>query len=146
MPLHELIEGWHVKNTIAGVVAGVLTWIVVATILNRLLRSGLSGYAEAESAMTFTLQMMLARLLLGAVSTLCAGYVAAWTSARFSHPAAGADKVLATVLLVVFLPMHFALWNKFPVWYHLAFLVSLPVLTLLGARLQARTQRVDSTP
>jgi hypothetical protein len=36
-------------------------------------------------------------------------------------------------LLALFIPNHYLLWDKFPVWYHLTFLVSLLPLTLLGA-------------
>ena len=82
--------------------------------------------------MAFTQPMMLARLVLGAVSSLCAGYVAAWTAGAGRQGA----KVLAVVLLVVFIPMHVALWAKFPAWYHVVFLVSLAVLTIAGGRLR----------
>ena len=38
------------------------------------------------------------------------------------------------ILLAVFIPQHIALWNNFPVWYHLTFLLSLVPLTYLGGR------------
>ena len=125
------------KKTIPGVVLGLVTWIVVASIGNRLLRAGLAGYADVEKAMTFTQPMLLARLVLGAVSSLCAGYVAVWTA----RSASNAANALAALLLVVFIPMHYALWAKFPAWYHVVFLASLVLLVLLGGRirlLQAR--------
>jgi hypothetical protein len=41
--------------------------------------------------------------------------------------------VLPGVLLLIgFIPVHVMLWDKFPVWYHLAFLLSLVPLTYLG--------------
>jgi hypothetical protein len=119
------------KKTIAGVVLGLITWIVVATVGNRLLRAGMAGYREVEATMAFTQPMMVARLVLGAASSLGAGYVAAWTAGA-GRPGA---KVLAIVLLAVFIPVHIALWMIFPAWYHLVFLASLPLLALLGARL-----------
>jgi hypothetical protein len=121
------------KKTIAGVVVGLVTWIVVASIGNRLIRVGMPGYAEVETTMAFTQPMMVARLVLGAVSSLGAGYVAAWTAGASRTGA----KALAVTLLVVFIPMHVALWAKFPAWYHLVFLVSLPLLALVGARLRS---------
>ena len=36
------------------------------------------------------------------------------------------------LLLVAFIPQHISLWNTFPVWYHLTFLLSLVPLTYLG--------------
>ena len=120
------------KKIILGVAGGLVTWIVVATIGNRLLRAGVAGYTDGEATMTFTRSMLFGRLVLGAVSTLIAGYVAAWLSGSSNVGA----KVLAGVLLVLFVPMHIALWAKFPAWYHLVFLASLVVFTLVGAKLR----------
>ena len=36
------------------------------------------------------------------------------------------------IILAMFLPVHVSLWNKFPAWYHLAFLVPLAPLVALG--------------
>jgi hypothetical protein len=104
-------------------------WVVVATVGNLLLRAAWPGYAEVEAAMSFTVAMQLLRLLLGAVSSMCAGFFAAWTTRRNGVSV----KVLAALLLVAFVPVHYALWERFPVWYHLIFLLSLVVVTMLGA-------------
>jgi hypothetical protein len=37
------------------------------------------------------------------------------------------------LMLVLFIPQHMMLWEKFPVWYHLTFLLSLVPLTWVGA-------------
>lgn len=116
------------------VVAGVIVWVVVATVLNLLLRAAMPGYTAAEHELHFTLGMMLARLALpGAIPSVCAGFVSAWI-------ARGNSWVIVTlivILLAVFLPAHYNLWAKFPLWYHLTFLGSLILLPLLGARLKA---------
>jgi hypothetical protein len=39
------------------------------------------------------------------------------------------------ILLVAFVPVHLGLWDKFPVWYHLTFLLSLVPLIYLGGRI-----------
>jgi hypothetical protein len=36
------------------------------------------------------------------------------------------------LLLVGFVPVHISLWDKFPIWYHCTFLLSLVPLTYLG--------------
>jgi hypothetical protein len=36
------------------------------------------------------------------------------------------------ILLAGFIPQHISLWNNFPVWYHLTFLLSFVPLTYLG--------------
>ena len=76
--------------------------------------------------------MMICRLLLGLVSSLCAGFVCA-TIARNRVAA----KVAAAVMVVLFLPVHYMLWAKFPIWYHLFFLISLAPMLLVGAALQS---------
>lgn len=116
-------------RAVAGVAGGLLTWVVVATVGNLLLRAGWPGYAEVEVAMNFTPAMLVLRLLLGALCSLCAGFLAAWIAKR----GRGTIKTLAGLLFVVFVPVHYGLWERFPVWYHLVFLVSLVAATFLGA-------------
>jgi hypothetical protein len=119
----------------AAIVAGLIAWVVVATVGNLLVRAAMGGYAEVEVAMAFTLGMLLLRLLVGAVASFCAGFVAAWISKRNGT----AVKILAGVLLVFFLPVHYRLWDKFALWYHLTFLLSLVVVTMLGAMCYSRS-------
>jgi hypothetical protein len=90
------------------------------------------AYAQATPLLTFTLPMKIARLSLGALSTL----IAAATARRLSA-ARWLPLVLGCALLVLFLPEHYKMWDRLPVWYHLTFLCSLIPLTLLGARLQS---------
>jgi len=121
-------------RTAIAVVVGVIVWVVVATALNLLLRAALPGYTAAEHEMHFTLGMMLARLALpGGVPSVCAGFVGAWI-ARGNR---WVSTLLIIILLAVFLPAHYNLWTKFPLWYHLTFLGSLILLPLLGARLKS---------
>jgi hypothetical protein len=72
---------------IGAVVAGLVAWIVIVSLLNRGLRLWLPGYAAVETAMQFTLAMKLARLAIAAMSSLGAGAVtrviarsSAWTT------------------------------------------------------------------
>jgi hypothetical protein len=81
--------------------------------------------------MTFTLPMMFARLAIGAVATLAAGFV----TATITRHSPFATVMPAVALLLVFIPEHAMLWDKFPVWYHLTFLFSLLPLTYFGGNL-----------
>ncbi|MBS0275562.1 MAG: hypothetical protein JSR55_14540 [Proteobacteria bacterium] len=116
---------------ILGVIAALVTWTIVITILNLGLRHGLPGYAAVEKAMTFTLGMMWARLAISFVATLSAGAVTAWIARdRFTWPL-----ITGIVLLAIFIPVHMNIWEHFPLWYHLTFLPSLPILSVVGGRL-----------
>jgi peptidoglycan/LPS O-acetylase OafA/YrhL len=110
-------------------------WVLVASLLNRVLRAGFPGYALAEPAMAFTLGMKVARLTLGALASLAAGAATGWIApSRKSLP-----WLLGAVILAMFIPVHVQLWAKFPVWYHLVFLGTLVPLVALGAALTRKT-------
>ena len=121
-------------RAIGGLVGGLVAWFLIATVGNLALRIAWTGYAEVEKAMTFTLAMMVARLVLGALSSLGAGLTVAWITKRNGRMA----QVLAGILFVLFVPVHYSLWDRFPLWYHLTFLVSLVLMTLWGAMLYPR--------
>jgi hypothetical protein len=122
-----------VRKVIAFVVA-LITWVLVASLLNRLLRIGLAGYVAAEPAMTFTLTMLWARLALAALASLSAGCVLA----RLAPDGSRLPMIFGALVLAMFLPVHYNLWNKFPVWYHLLFLLTIVPLVMAGARIGAR--------
>ena len=135
-------------RSIGGVAAGLVAWIVVVTIGNVALRGAMAGYGEAEAALrvappgdatatlvTFTLGMLVGRLLLGAASSVAAGATTAW----IARGNARASWILGALLVVLFIPVHIWMWTRFPLWYHAAFLVSLLPCTLLGAALVTRS-------
>ena len=118
-------------KAVLGVVAGLAVWIAVVAVAGLILRTTWPAYASVADAMTFTLPMMLARLTIGAMATLAAG----WVTTAIA-PRSMLVRLLPGVLLLVgFIPQHIALWNTFPVWYHLTFLLSLVPLTYLGGML-----------
>ena len=82
--------------------------------------------------MTFTLTMMICRLIVGLISSLCAGFVCA----LISPSSRLAPKVAAVIMVLLFLPVHYMLWAKFPIWYHLFFLITLAPMMLIGAALR----------
>ena len=118
-------------RNIGAVIAGLVTWVVIATVLDRLMRLAWSEYAAAVPAMVFTLPMMFARLTEGATTTIAAGFINRLVARAPLWPAA----VQGIVILLLFLPAHHKLWHNFPVWYHLTFLGYLIPLTILGAML-----------
>jgi hypothetical protein len=113
---------------IVGVIAGVLAFVAVGTVAGIIMRGAWPDYARVADAMTFTLPMMIARLTIGALATVAAGLVTAVIT-RGSTLVRLAPGLL---LLAAFIPQHIMLWEKFPVWYHLTFLLSLVPLTYLG--------------
>jgi ABC-type uncharacterized transport system permease subunit len=120
-----------------GAIAGFLVWMIVVTLSGFVLRGAWPAYAAVADAMTFTLSMMIVRLAIGAVATLAAGWVAGMISRRSTI----ATLLPGVLLLIAFIPQHISLWEKFPIWYHLTFLLSLVPLTFAGGKLTAGLNR-----
>ena len=127
-----------------GVVTGLVVWLALAIVAGLVMRETWPAYVSVAEAMTFTLPMMIARLSIGAFATVAAGFVTACiTQSAFARLIPG------LILLIVFIPEHMTLWDKFPIWYHLWFLLSLVPLTYAGnsiARGAMRQRAVISTP
>ena len=111
------------------VIVGFVVWFLVATVGNLLNRALMPGYAAVEPSMAFTLSMLIGRLAIGLVSSGIAGFVCS----AIARQRRAAIYFFAVALLIFFLPAHYNLWAKFPVWYHIVFLGSLAPFILLGA-------------
>jgi hypothetical protein len=127
-------------RNIPAAVAGFIVWWLVATVLDILLRHTLPGYAQAEPALAFTLNMEIARLALAVAASLAAG-----AATRAIAPASvWAPWATGLLLLALFLPVHIHIGARLPLWYHLTFLLTLAPLIALGARLRRPPPRPAS--
>ncbi|HTK80202.1 MAG TPA: hypothetical protein VL286_07145 [Rhizomicrobium sp.] len=126
-------------RTIAGAVAGFVTWWVLVIVIDFGLRLGWPEYASVEKAMTFSAPMMFARLAMSGIASIGSGAAAAVVGRDRLKP----TLISGLILLLLFTPIHYSLWTKFPVWYHATFLTSLVVLSVFGGSL-ARVRRVSA--
>ena len=120
-------------KAVLAVIAGLAVWVAIVIVAAMIMRSSWPAYASVAEAMTFSLPMLLARLSIGAVATLAAG----WVTTAITSRSLLVTLLPGVLLLVAFIPQHIALWNAFPVWYHFTFLVSLVPLTYLGGRINS---------
>jgi hypothetical protein len=120
-------------KTVVAVVAGLVVWVAVVIVAGMILRVSWPAYASVAAAMTFTLPMQVARLSIGALATLATG----WVTTVIAPRSIRVRLMPGLILLVAFIPQHIILWNTFPVWYHLTFLLSLVPLTYLGGKMAA---------
>jgi len=125
----RIMPNW--LRIVLAIAAGFIVWFAVATVGNLAIRWLLSGYSEAEKAMDFALNMLFARLVLGAVASLAAGAACVAIARRVRT----AIYLFALLLLALFVPVHLDLWDKFPLWYHIVFLGSLVPFVVIGATL-----------
>lgn len=124
-------------RTISGVVVGLLVWGLIATLLNFGLRAGIPGYHAAEATLLFTPIMKAGRLIEAAIASVAAGM-----AVRAIAPSSRvAPWMTGLVILAMFVPVHIQLWSKFPVWYHLTFLLSILPLVVLGASIRLASGR-----
>lgn len=124
--------GRRLLRIILGVIGGLIAWTVVVTVCDIAMRKLWLDYALVEKSLAFTLPMMIARLSESAVSSVVSGFAAALVSReRIKSPLA-----TGVVILAMFVPVHIPIWHKFPVWYHLTFFASLPLLSVVGGLLR----------
>lgn len=125
-------------RTVASILAGLVAWAVVVTLLNFGLRAAIPGYHAAEATLQFTMAMKIGRLTEAALTSLAAGAVVGLISPKRWVP-----WLVGLVVLAMFLPVHVKLWHAFPAWYHLSFLVPLVPLVALGAMLVRNREAAD---
>jgi hypothetical protein len=118
-------------RNVGAFIAGILTWAAVGWLSFVILRALWPEYATAEPAWAFTLQMQLLRLFIAVICSNAAGCVVAIVTRRRSL----VPWVLGGALVVIFIPIHIQLWDKFPIWYHAFFLTTLIPLVGFSARL-----------
>src|SRR5438067_9298224 len=97
-------------RNIGAIVAGIVGWVVIVTILDRLMRLAWPQYAAAVPVMVFALPMMFARLAEGAITTIAAGSINRMIARMPLWPAA----VQGVVIFLLFVPAHYKLWHNFP--------------------------------
>jgi hypothetical protein len=114
-------------RTIGSVAAGVAVWIVLVVAIDFAMSFAWPDYQAAKPDMSFSLQMKIARLAESTVALVIASLVAA----RIAPASRAASWALGIVLLLIFIPIHYSLWDKFPFWYHAYFLASLIAVPLI---------------
>jgi hypothetical protein len=95
-----------------GVVGGFIAFMLIGTVGFFLLRVCWHEYALVEKEMRFTLAMLLSRL---AISVLCS-VGAGWVAALLTKGDPRTSWWLGALMLLMFIPIHYGLWDKFPVW------------------------------
>lgn len=121
-------------RTIAGVLVGAVIWLASVFVLGFVLREAWPEMAAIKQVTLLTVPMLFARLAVSALSSVVSGYAAGLVGRDSFRAPLGAG----VLLLILFVPYHMTIWSDFPVWYHLSFFVSLPLLSLVGGALSAR--------
>ena len=121
---------------ILGVVAGFIVWSILWVGVDAGLRAVWISYDESVKAMTFSSSMLIVPLILSAIVSVVSGFVAALIAKENSK----SPLILGIVLLIVGIFVQMGVWDKIPLWYHLAFWILLVPMTVLGGKLRAETR------
>lgn len=119
-------------KTILGVVAGYIIWSILWVGIDAVLRAVWTSYDQSVAAMTFSSSQLIVPLVLTAFCSIAAGFVAA----SIAKENARAPLILGVLLLVTGIFVQMSLWEKVPLWYHLAFWILLIPMTMLGGKLR----------
>jgi hypothetical protein len=118
-------------RTVGSIVAGLIVWAIVVTLLNFGLRAAIPNYHAAEATLQFSMAMKIGRLTEATLASIAAGAVVGWIEPTKRW----ASAIVGLIILGMFVPVHVGLWSKFPLWYHLTFLVPIIPLVVLGGML-----------
>ncbi len=113
------------QRAILAVIAGIVTWVVLAVGIDAGMSHFWPAYVVAKHTEIFNLDMMLARLTESTVALVVAAVVAA----RVAPASRLAPWAMGIVMLLIFIPVHYMVWDKFPIWYHAYFLSSLVLVS-----------------
>ena len=119
-------------RTVGSIVAGLIAWAIVVTLLNFGLRAVIPNYHAAEATLQFSMAMKIGRLTEATLASIAAGAVVGWIEPTRRW----ASAIVGLIIFGMFVPVHVGLWSKFPVWYHLTFLVPIIPLVVLGSMLE----------
>ena len=120
----------------AGVLPGLLAWLVAGLIGLAGLSALWPAYASAVPTKAFSTVMLLARLGVSVAASIVAGLVASGLGGARAARAVG--YVLTALSAVVHVGV---VWADYPVWYHAVYLLSLVPITALAGLLPATINR-----
>ena len=122
---------------ILGVVAGFFVWSILWVGTDAVLKAVWAGYKENVEAMSFSPAMLIVPLILSAVCSITAGFVAALIAGENSK----SPLILGALLLIAGIFAQMGVWDKIPLWYHLAFWILLIPMIVLGGKLISQTNK-----
>jgi hypothetical protein len=122
---------------ILGVFVGFFVWSILWVGIDAVLRGMWAAYDESVEAMSFSAAMLIVPLILSAVCSVIAGAVAALIAKENLI----SPLILGVLLLVVGIFVQMGVWEKIPLWYHLAFWILLIPMTVFGGKLIRQTNK-----
>jgi len=129
---------------VLGVIAGFISWMIVWVGVEKILSAILPEWYGApqlafqnavENGGQFTAEthLLLAHVVIGAIVSAMAGYLAALAAGENTR----APMVLGFLLLMMGLAKAYMSWPYVPLWYHVIFTAMLIPMAILGGKLRS---------
>ena len=110
-----------------GILAGLASYAIIGSLGLYLLKIGWADYAIASKDKSYTLAMLLSRLLVGILASIAAGI----SAAKISNDNVKSAWFVGAIVFCWAAYIHiFEVWTDYPIWYHLAYL--LPIIPIIG--------------
>lgn len=110
-----------------GILAGLAAYAIIGSLGLYLLKISWAAYAIASENKSYTLPMLLSRILVGILASIAAGISAAKISNDKGKSAWFAGVIVFCWAAYIHI---FKVWTDYPIWYHLAYL--LPIIPIIG--------------
>ena len=127
---------------ILGVIAGFIAWSIVWVGSDQIMMQSMHWYAEHQANFRMAMfnktafepdgTVLVMNIVRSVVTSLLAGFIAALVAGESRR----STLWLGVILLLVGIMVEATAWNYLPIWYHLAFLVLLIPMTILGGKLR----------
>lgn len=118
---------------ILGAIVGFFVWSILWVGGDAILKAVSVNYAESAATMNFSAPMLMIPLILSAAVSIVSGFVAA----SIARENTKSPLLLGILLLITGIFVQLSVWEKIPVWYHLAFWVLLIPMASLGGKLRS---------
>ena len=114
------------KSRILGMLCGVIAYAIVGAIGLYILRMSWPDYALATLEKSYSFQMLLSRLFIGAVAAIFAGILAT----KIAKDKGKTAWIVGGIVFCIAAYIHFfRVWNDYAAWYHFVYLFSIVIFT-----------------
>jgi hypothetical protein len=110
-----------------GIITGLIIYAIIGLLGLYLLKICWVGYNIASLDKSYTIQMLLSRLLVATLASVTAGI----SGSKIANDKGKSSWFVAVIVFCIAGYTHFVLvWTDYPVWYHFAYL--LPIIPTIG--------------
>ena len=115
---------------IGAILAGLVVFTALEFLASHAASASWPAYALAAPTRAYTLDMLLVRLMAGALAAVASGAVAS----RVARLDQQASLWFGFVLLLLSVIYHYFIWDQYPVWYHLCWFALIVPFAVLGGK------------